>query len=137
MTSEVMAVMQSAPQTGRIKEVLMKLRLFSVTAVFAAFSIYTAIVVMNHGYTGFLELALTGAWGAQMFIDLCIALLLFTIWMVPDAREHGIPAWPYFLAILTTGSVGALAYLVHRTAKAQPLNRSNKGTVPFSEGLIG
>ena len=44
----------------------MKLRLFSVTAVFAAFSIYTAIVVMNHGYTGFLELALTGAWGAQM-----------------------------------------------------------------------
>ena len=115
----------------------MKLRLFSVIAVFAAFSTYTAIVVMNHGYTGFLELALTGGWGAQVFIDLCIALILFTIWMVPDARERGIPAWPYFLAILTTGSVGALAYLVHRTAKAQPLNRSNKGTVPFSEGLIG
>ena len=137
MTSEVMAVMQSAPQTGRIKEVLVKLRLFSVIAVFAAFSIYTAIVVLNHGYTGFLELALTGGWGAQVFIDLCIALILFTIWMVPDAREHGIPAWPYFLAILTTGSVGALAYLVHRTAKEQALNPSKKGTVPFSEGLIG
>ena len=137
MTSEVMAVMQSAPQTGRIKEVLMKLRLFSVIAVFAAFSIYTAIVVLNHGYTGFLELALTGGWGAQVFIDLCIALVLFTIWMVPDAREHGIPAWPYFLAILTTGSVGALAYLVHRTAKEQALNPSEKGTVPFFEGLIG
>jgi len=132
-----MAVMQSAPQTGRIKEVLVKLRLFSVIAVFAAFSIYTAIVVLNHGYTGFLELALTGGWGAQVFIDLCIALILFTIWMVPDAREHGIPAWPYFLAILTTGSVGALAYLVHRTAKEQALNPSKKGTVPFSEGLIG
>ena len=137
MTSEVMAVMQSAPQTGRIKEVLVKLRLFSVIAVFAAFSIYTAVVVLNHGYTGFLELALTGGWGAQVFIDLCIALILFTIWMVSDAREHGIPAWPYFLAILTTGSVGALAYLVHRTAKEQALNPSKKGTVPFSEGLIG
>jgi hypothetical protein len=132
-----MAAMQSAPQTARIKEVPMKLRLFYVIAVFAAFSIYTAIVVMNHGYTGFLELALTGGWGAQVFIDLCIALILFTLWMVPDAREHGIPAWPYFLAILTTGSVGALAYLVHRTAKAQPINPFEKGSDPFSEGLMG
>jgi len=137
MTSEVMAAMQSAPQTGRIKEVPMKLRLFSVIAVFAAFSIYTVIVIMNHGYTGFLELALTGGWGAQVFIDLCIALILFTLWMVPDAREHGIPAWPYFLAILTTGSVGALAYLVHRTAKAQPINTFEKGSDPLSEGLVG
>ncbi len=95
----------------------MKLRLFSVIAVFAAFSIYTAIVVVNHGYTGFIELALTGGWGAQVFIDLCIALTLFMVWLVPDARERGIPAWPYLVAILTTGSVGALAYLVHRTAK--------------------
>jgi protein-S-isoprenylcysteine O-methyltransferase Ste14 len=119
------------------KEVLMKLRLFSIITVFAAFSIYTAIVVMNHGYTGFLELAMTGGWGAQVFIDLCIALVLFSVWMVGDAAEHGIPAWPYFLAILTTGSVGALAYLVHRTAKDQSLNPSKKGTVPFTEGLIG
>lgn len=95
----------------------MKLRLFSVIAVFAAFSIYTADVVINHGYTGFVELALTGGWGAQVFIDLCIALTLFMLWMVPDARGRAIPAWPYLVAILTTGSVGALAYLVHRTAK--------------------
>ena len=95
----------------------MKLRLFSVIAVFAAFTIYTAIVVMNHGYTGFIELAMTGGWGAQVFIDLCIALVLFVIWMVPNARERGIPFAPYVLLILTTGSVGALAYLVHRTLK--------------------
>lgn len=95
----------------------MKLRLFSVITVFAAFTIYTAIVVMNHGYTGFIELAMTGGWGAQVFIDLCIALVLFTIWMVPDARERGIPFAPYVLLILTTGSVGALAYLVHRTLR--------------------
>jgi hypothetical protein len=117
MTSEVMAATQLAPQTGRYKEVPIKLRLFSLIAVFAAFSIYTAIVVVNHGYTGFIELALTGGWGAQVFIDLCIALTLFLVWLVPDAREHGISAWPYAVAILTTGSVGALAYLVHRTAK--------------------
>ncbi len=122
MTSEVMAATQLAPQTGRYTEVPMNLRLFSVIAVFAAFSIYTAIVVVNHGYTGFIELALTGGWGAQVFIDLCIALTLFMIWLVPDAREHGIPAWPYIIGILTTGSVAALAYLVHRTAKPRPTN---------------
>lgn len=94
----------------------MKLRLFLVIAVFAAFSIYTAIVVVDQGYTGFIDLALTGGWGAQVFIDLCIALTLFMVWLVPDARERGIPAWPYLVAILTTGSVGALGYLVHRTA---------------------
>ena len=95
----------------------MKLRLFSVLALFLAFTIYTALVVLDHGYTGFIDLALAGGWGAQVFIDLCIALLLFMIWMVPDARERGIPFFPYVLAILTTGSVGALAYLVHRTVK--------------------
>ncbi|NNE16997.1 MAG: DUF2834 domain-containing protein [Myxococcales bacterium] len=95
----------------------MKLRLFSLIAVFAAFSIYTAIVVANHGYTGFIDLALTGGWGAQVFIDLCVALTLFMVWLVPDARERGIPVWPYIIGILTTGSVAALAYLLHRTAK--------------------
>ncbi|MGB8329068.1 MAG: hypothetical protein WCE62_03000 [Polyangiales bacterium] len=105
----------------------MKLRLFSLVALFAAFSIYTALVVVDHGYIGFVDLALTGGWAAQIFIDLCIALLLFILWMVGDAREHGISAWPYVVAILTTGSVGALAYLVHRTAKGEhaPIVRSN------------
>ena len=50
----------------------------------------------------------------QMLLDLVIALVLFTFWMFPDARKNGIPAWPYFLLILTLGSIGALAYLTHR-----------------------
>ena len=54
----------------------------------------------------------------QVFIDLVIALTLFLVWMFVDARERAIPAWPYALLILTTGSIGALAYLVHRAAKS-------------------
>ena len=95
----------------------MKLRLFLLIAVFAAFSIHTAEVVLAQGYFGFLELAMNSAWGTQVFLDLCIALALFAVWMVPDARERRIPVWPYFVAIVTTGSIGALAYLIHRTAK--------------------
>jgi hypothetical protein len=117
MTSEVMAFEQGAPQAERYQEVPMKFRLFALIAVFAAFTIYTAFVVADQGYFGFVALAMTGGWAAQVFIDLCIALILFALWMVPDARAHGIPAWPYFFAILTTGSIGALAYLIHRTVK--------------------
>lgn len=105
----------------------MKSRLFLAITAFVAFSIYTVIVVASHGYTGFLELAMGGGWGAQVFIDLCIALVLFTLWMVGDAREHAITGWPYVLAILTTGSVGALAYLVHRTAKEAGGTRLARG----------
>ena len=95
----------------------MKLRLFSLIAVFAVFTAYTAVIVIDQGYTGFMTLAMEGGWGGQIFIDLCIALLLFVIWMVPDARDRGIPAIPYVLAIFGTGSIGALAYLIHRTLK--------------------
>ena len=95
----------------------MKLRLFSLLAVLAVFTAYTAVIVINHGYTGFLELPEQGGWAAQVFIDLCVALILFVVWMVPDARERGLPSLPYVLAILTTGSIGALAYLLHRTLR--------------------
>ena len=95
----------------------MKLRTFSLVAVFAAFTIYTAFVVADHGYTGFISLAMGGGWGLQIFIDLVIALTLFLIWMVPDARGRGIPYAPYAILVLAAGSIGALAYLVHRALK--------------------
>lgn len=95
----------------------MNLRLVSVIAAFVAFSIYSALIVFEHGYTGFIELALTGGWALQVFIDLCIALVLYTIWMFGDAKEGGLPFWPYVIIILTLGSIGALAYPVHRTMR--------------------
>ncbi len=79
------------------------------------FTAYSLTVVAGHGYFGFLELAAAEPWGMQLFLDLCIALCLFTFWMVPDARARGITPWPYLLAVVTLGSIGALAYLVHRT----------------------
>lgn len=99
----------------------MKLRLFLLITVFAAFSIYTAEVVIAHGYLGFVDLALTGGWSGQVFLDLCIALLLFVGWMLRDGRARGITTWPYLMAVLTMGSIGALAYLIHRTLKEASL----------------
>ena len=92
-------------------------RIVTLVLVFVVFSIYTAAVAAGHGYFGFLSLALAEPWAGQMLADLAIALTLFIVWMVRDARSSGVPAWPYAVATLLLGSIGALAYLLHREAK--------------------
>ncbi len=95
----------------------MNARLALLALALVVFAAYTGIVVSQHGYTGFLPLAWSEAWAGQMLVDLAIALVLFASWLVEDARERGIAAWPYLLLICTTGSIGALAYLIHRTVR--------------------
>ncbi len=95
----------------------MKFQTFLLIAVLVVFTGYSATVIADQGYLGFMDVAMAGGWGTQVFLDLCIALVLFAIWMFPDAKERGLPAWPYFIAILFTGSIGALAYLTHRALK--------------------
>lgn len=82
--------------------------------VLADFVALTAYAVYYHGYLAFFDLHATNAIGVQVFTDLIIALGLFSLWMVRDAREHGISPVPYLLLILTLGSIGALAYLIRR-----------------------
>ena len=88
-----------------------------VTSTLLTFSLYTAAIVAGHGYLGFLELAWREPWGGQVVVDLVIALVLFAQWMRRDARAHGLPLWPYLLLTCTAGSIGALAYLLHRALR--------------------
>lgn len=100
----------------------MTARLALLTLALIGFVVHTAVVVSRYGYTGFLPLAWSHPWAGQMLVDLVIALVLFATWMVDDARERGIAAWPYLLLICTTGSIGALAYLVHRTLREREVH---------------
>lgn len=95
----------------------MKFQLSAFIVALVVFSIYTTGVVINHGYTGFLTLAWKEPWAAQVLIDLVIALTLFLTWMFRDAQAKKISPWPYIVLTLTLGSIGALAYMVHRTVK--------------------
>ena len=96
----------------------MQPRLLVLVAALVLFGAYTLWVVAVDGYTGFISLALAEPWGGQLFVDLVIALVLFLTWMRRDAPAHGIPTGPYLALVLTTGSIGALAYLIHRELRS-------------------
>ncbi len=87
-------------------------------AVFAAFTAFSVVVIVQHGYFGFITLALEKRWALQMLLDLFIALWLVGGWLRRDARARGIAAWPYLALMPFVGSVAALAYLVHRNLAA-------------------
>ena len=79
--------------------------------VLLLFGGWTAVVVFEHGYTGFITVALAEDWAAQLFVDLVIALLLFMTWMVADTKKRGVAFWPWLVLTLFTGSIGPLLYL--------------------------
>jgi protein-S-isoprenylcysteine O-methyltransferase Ste14 len=87
--------------------------------VLLPFGLYSDWLVYTEGYTGFITLAMHDKWALQMLLDVTISVGLFTIWMLRDARERGIPAWPYVIGCVTFGSIGALAYLVHRGVRGR------------------
>lgn len=104
------------------------MRLALLIVVFVAFTGWSTLVAVEHGLFGFLTLvAFASDWGLQVFLDLAIALTLFCAWLVKDAPAHGLPRVPYIVAILTIGSPGALAYLIHRELK---IRKTTTATTP-------
>lgn len=87
-------------------------------ALLVAFTLYSVIVAVEHGPLGFLAVPQRGGWSLQVFLDLALALLGFFTLAVPDAKRHGISCWPYFVAALAVGSIGMLAYFVHRELRS-------------------
>jgi hypothetical protein len=100
-----------------------RIALYAVFAVFTAFSLW---VTWEYGYLAFLDVPKGSMWGLQITLDLVIAVGLFTFWMIPDARRHGLPGWLYLVACLTVGSIGALGYLVHRSFRVPEALRESR-----------
>ncbi|MCX4242931.1 hypothetical protein [Paraliomyxa miuraensis] len=86
--------------------------LFLLVAI--AFTVYSCLVVAEHGYFGFLEVASREPWALQMLIDLSIALLLVSSWIAVDARRRQRAAWPWLVGTLLLGSIAPLWYLALR-----------------------
>ena len=88
--------------------------LFLLVAIL--FTGYSTLVVVEHGYTGFLSVAWAEPWAMQMLIDLVIALTIVSGLVVVDARSRKVAAWPWLVGTLLLGSVAPLWYLALRRA---------------------
>ena len=93
-------------------------RLVVLVAVTVGFGVLTALALMDVGYLGILRPHFLSWGGAQVFVDLVIMAVLACIWMLKDARERGLSAWPFIAITLVGGSFGPLLYLVVRELRA-------------------
>lgn len=95
----------------------MSRRLLLLILVLVLFGSLTAIALVDVGFLGILRPHFQ-SWGAgQVLADLVIACILGCLWMVSDARERGLRAWPFVILTLIAGSFGLLGYLVVREVK--------------------
>jgi cytochrome bd-type quinol oxidase subunit 2 len=86
--------------------------------VIAVFGVISTLALMDVGYFGIIKPHFQ-SWGqAQVFADLVILGVLACFWIVKDAREQGMAAWPFVAATLVLGSFGPLIYLVARDLRS-------------------
>lgn len=87
--------------------------------VLTGFSALTFHAIATYGYIGYFQVLLSNLASIHVSVDVLIALTLVFIWMSVDARERGLPFWRYAVAGLFFGSVGPLAYLIHREVRSR------------------
>lgn len=95
-------------------------RVIALVVVIAGFGVLSALALMDVGYLGVLAPHFQSWGGAQVFVDLVILAVLGCVWMVRDARQQGLAAWPFVLLTLAAGSFGLLFYLLARELRAAP-----------------
>jgi len=84
----------------------------AVGFVLVDFTALTVVAVERYGYVGFFRTLFSTLVGAQILVDLSIALSLVLYWMWRDARRRNASFLPYAALTLTFGSVGPLVYLL-------------------------
>lgn len=111
------------------KENTMTWKQIALWCLLGDFVALTAYAVFTEGYFAFVPASITfatgSAWGAQVIVDFLIALGVALGFVIVDARQRGLAAWPFVVITLGLGSIGPLAYLIHRerVAAAQPARR--------------
>ncbi len=91
-----------------------------IGALLLAFTAFSLLVIGEVGYFGLWQAGFASNASLQILLDVCIACGLGGLWLIGDARQRGVTAWPWLLAVLTLGSIGLLAYLFVRERSAVP-----------------
>lgn len=91
-----------------------------LAVVLAGFVTLTLRVLTEQSYREFVETATANAATVLLLLDLAICLSLASVWIVQDARRHGIAAWPFVLLSAAFGAAGPLLYLIRRPRRPAP-----------------
>lgn len=90
-------------------------RLVVVLALlFVPFSLW---VVWQLGYLGIWQGGFANLGSTQITLDLVVACTLLVTAIAADCRRQARPWWPWALAVLALGSIGALGYGLWRAAR--------------------
>ena len=101
-------------------------RILIVTTL-VLFGALSAAALREGGLWGIIEPHLLSFGGAQVFVDLVIALTLAMVWIWLDARATGRNPWIWIVATLTTGSFGPLIYLLTRQSTGRSGQSRTRG----------
>lgn len=85
-----------------------------------SFGVFSSWVMWQIGYTGIWKAGITSSGSLQILLDLAICCLIICSWINTDARARNISPYPWIAAILSTGSLAILAYLIVREYQKQP-----------------
>ena len=79
-----------------------------------SFSLFSSWVMWEIGYMGIWQAGLVSSGSLQILLDLAICCLLICSWIKIDAAARGVNPYPWFIAVLTSGSLAVLVYLLVR-----------------------
>lgn len=79
-----------------------------------SFSLFSGWAMWQVGYVGIWKAGLVSSGSLQILLDLVICCIIICSWINVDAQSRNINPYPWFLAVLTTGSLAILVYLVMR-----------------------
>lgn len=92
----------------------MNTRLVLLIAILALFGSYSMWLLVDVGYFGIWQAGFTSASALQILLDLGIACLIISSWMIGDAKARNVVVWPWLIAVVTTGTLAILVYLITR-----------------------
>ena len=92
----------------------MNIKKTMLSVIFISFSVFSSWVIWKVGYAGIWQAGIESPGSFQILLDLVICCLIISTWINGDARARGINPYPWFIAVLTTGSLAILVYLIAR-----------------------
>lgn len=84
--------------------------LLAATAALA-FGVLSLVAMWNEGLIGFWSEHVRSFWGAQIWVDLLLALVAAVGLLVPRARSMGMHPMRWIALVLCTGSIGLYCFL--------------------------